>query len=240
MANVLRPVPKSHGAERLVVFHHAGGNANQFLPKLRNWQEKFDILMMDLPGRNFRIKEAAFSDPEKLFDALFDELSNLPAKPTYFLGHSMGALIAFEMAWRISEKKLFPIKRVALSALRPPGSGPKIIRLSTLPDEEFIREVESFSPFPGFVRDNPDLMKLSVQVIRNDLALMEGYQNKHKGILPVPTIVLGGEDDPKISPNDLEGWRNLVDLKGAVRVYSGAHFFIFAHLDECIGDLVRP
>ncbi len=236
---VLRPVPNSQGSERLVVFHHAGGNANQYFLKLKGWKDKFEVLMLDLPGRNFRLKEPAFTQSEELFKVLISEFENLPRKPSYFLGHSMGALIAYEMAWRILERKLFPIKRMALSALQPIHMPKARRRISTLSQAELLEEIESFSPIPGVVKDNPEILRMAVQVIRNDLSLMESYEHRRSGVLSVPTIVLGGSKDPKITPDILENWRTLVAVEGNVKIYPGEHFFIFNYLDEVIQELTR-
>lgn len=105
--------PKPQAKLRLFCFHYAGGGALSF----RSWSDSLppavEVCAIELPGRGSRLLEPPFTQLELLIQELTRILLPWLDKPFAFFGHSMGALVSFELA-RILRKE-YGLSRMALS-----------------------------------------------------------------------------------------------------------------------------
>ncbi|MGZ3803981.1 MAG: thioesterase II family protein [Pseudobdellovibrionaceae bacterium] len=238
---LIRKVPQSTGPQRLILFHHAGGSGAQYFPSLKPWTSRLEIYCLDLPGRFFRLNESPFTDIQNLISVLKDQIGRLPTLPTYFLGHSFGALIAYELAWQFAEASSLEILGLGLSALRAPS--PETLlnhrRLCALNDEELLQAIEKFTELPSLVKKEPAFLGLTLKALRNDFAIMASYQLPHAHQkLNLPSLVFGGTKDSQVSLEDLKKWHPLVETKKDPLLYEGDHFYIFKHMNEILNELL--
>jgi medium-chain acyl-[acyl-carrier-protein] hydrolase len=213
---------------RLFCLPYAGGGAAVY----RTWGDvlprSVEVCPVQLPGREMRLKERAFSSVFPLVEAMAPALVPLLDKPFVLFGHSMGALVAFELANRLRRdhnllpEVLFVSARVAPSAeLR---RGP----LSKLPDDELMEEILGLNGTDKNLLDHKELLRLTLPTLRADLALHEDYKYSEEPPLQCPIVAFGGLRDPKIDAEGLEGWRNHTSSSFARRLLAGDHFFISA------------
>src|SRR4030088_3222934 len=98
----LRPAEIDQDAAlRRFVIPHAGGGAVMY----REWQDLLPadvaVQAVQLPGRQDRAAEVAYTEIEPLTDALYEVLvAELDERPYALFGHSMGALLAYRLAVR--------------------------------------------------------------------------------------------------------------------------------------------
>src|SRR4051794_36920377 len=90
------PTPRPDARRRLFCLPHAGGGAAAF----RRWADGMaaavEVVAVQPPGRETRFREPPFTDWRSLVVSLADAL---PAdRPFALFGHSLGALLAFELA----------------------------------------------------------------------------------------------------------------------------------------------
>lgn len=242
MTQVLRKVPNSVGPQRLVFFHHAGGNGAQYFPSLKPLTSQFEIYCLDLPGRFFRLDEPIFTDLQDLTKALKEHLCELENKPTFLMGHSFGALVAYTLAWDLAKHANFPLKALGLSALKAPviDRSEHYHKMVALSDEELILEIEKFETLPEVVKREPTLLKITLNALRSDFALMASFKNSYsQQKLMVPTLILGADADPQVPAQDLDLWSGLVDMREKPLIFPGHHFYLFSHLEEAVKNLVR-
>lgn len=238
MISVLRKLPNSTGSKRLLLFHHAGGNGAQYFPALKAFAGEYEIYCMDLPGRFFRLDEEPLTSMQQLLAALKIQVASLPPLPTYFFGHSFGALVAYALAWEIH--KDIELRGLGLSALR--GSSPESRlgheRLSTMSDTELVAEIEKFQELPEVVKREPTILGLTLRALRSDFNIMASFHNPHRQEkLPVPSLVFGGTSDPQVSLQGLLEWQNLVEMKKNPLLFTGDHFYIFSQMPKVLSEL---
>src|SRR6059058_3650797 len=88
---------------RLICFPHAGGSASAYVPLARALAPEVEVLAVQYPGRQDRRHEPPIEDVNRLADLAADVLPTDSARPYALFGHSMGALVAYETALRLSQ-----------------------------------------------------------------------------------------------------------------------------------------
>jgi medium-chain acyl-[acyl-carrier-protein] hydrolase len=221
-----RPRPNPSAALRLFCFPYAGGGTAAF----RGWGDALpksvEVCPVQLPGREMRIKEAAMPSVFPLLDALAPAIGPFLDKPFALFGHSMGALVAFELARRIrrdhklNPECLFVSARVAPDILL---KGPPI---HDLPEAELIQELIRLNGTDKNVLEHTELMRMVLPTLRADLALHEEYRYPAEPALECPMVAFGGLGDIDMKGEALEAWRSHTAGPFSVRMFSGDHFFI--------------
>lgn len=222
---------------RIFCFPYAGGNSAIF----RNWAAmlgpNFEVQAVQLPGRESRFGEPAYRQLDRLIPALALALEPYLDKPFVFFGHSMGALISFELArfvrspYRVSPEQLFVAAFPAPQQYNPP------VRLHQLPEVEFIEALRHFNGTPEQVLQNQELMRLVLPTLRADFALCETYSYREGHPLECPISVYGGYQDTAIKPALLAGWEAQTSDKFRLKMLEGDHFFIQQNQAQLLQDL---
>ncbi|MEV0323684.1 thioesterase II family protein [Streptomyces sp. NPDC050658] len=214
-------------ALRLFVFHHAGGSHVPY----RQWPEllpaQWDVRLLDAPGRGRLGDLPQFDDAGRLADFFLRRLHDELEGPYAFFGHSMGALVAYEMTVRLAARgRALPLW-LGLSARGAPGPAAAPGRHHHhLPDAELQAHLELLGGTPDEVFDDPGLWALYEPLIRGDMRLVETWQpNPRTPALPVPLSVFGGSEDTSVPPRRLAGWEQRTDRFLGLRVLDGGHFY---------------
>ena len=201
---------------RMFCFAYAGGSASVF----RSWSLRdVDICPIQLPGRQNRMNEPAFTRMPALIDALEDVFSHYDDLPQVFFGHSLGAFVAYEAALRLGAVSLIVSGCPAPHLTRPKQP------VHLLPDREFMTVLDELGGIPPAIRESRDLMSLFLPVLRSDMELHETYSRPIPTRLPCDVIAFGGEDDRSVQPWQLDAWRQVSD-DFQVRFFPGGHFFL--------------
>ncbi|MBV7699711.1 thioesterase II family protein [Streptomyces sp. TRM70350] len=224
-------------APRLFCFPHAGGAASAFLPLARVLAPTLDVLAAQYPGRQDRWRERPVEDLARLADALTEQVRQ-EATGTYALfGHSMGAVLAYEVARRLADRHSIRPAALILSGRGAPGGAPNPHdRLTT--DEEILRAVRRLGGTTSRVLDDPELRDLAMPALRADYAALGSYAWTPGPPLTVPVTVLIGDSDPVVAVAHAEAWRHLTTAPTRTHVFTGGHFFLDEHLPEVAGAVV--
>lgn len=217
--------PKPNSVFRLFCFPPAGSGALFF----RNWMlsntfSEAEIYALCMPGRENRLKEPPLTSMESLIEVLLPNLVNYLDKPFLMFGHSLGAIIAFELTLKMQNQNFpLPIK-LFVSARQAPGIQPSKDRLHLLSDTALKRELRSYRGTPESVLNNKCLMELFLPIIRADLRLNETYSFNDKIRVRCPISGFAGESDPMISVSDVGRWKELTTKEFRLYTYTGGHF----------------
>jgi surfactin synthase thioesterase subunit len=211
---------------RLFCFPYAGGSVEVY----RSWQRWFpaqiDLSLVHLPGRGKRLQEQAFTRAIPLVNAIADHVGPLTASPYALYGHSMGALIAFELTRELLRRRCAGPQHLFVSGHRAPQV-PRTGRTTfRLPHDEFIGELSKLNGTPKEVLDNPELMELFIGLLRADFELVETYEYHPAAQLSCPITVYGGLNDKDVSVENCHAWKEQTSASCKVRIVSGDHFFI--------------
>jgi medium-chain acyl-[acyl-carrier-protein] hydrolase len=230
----LVPLPRPDARVRLLCFPYAGGGASAYRlwpASLPDWVE---VCAMQLPGRENRLLEPARTEIAELLPDLADAVRGQADRPFAFFGHSMGALIAYELARFLRNRELpVPIHLFA-SGNRPPHLPYETRIQSLLSDDELVAELKELGGLTQELLDNPEYLELVLPVVRADLALLERYEWTEAPPLPCPLSAYGGEEDPDVRAEDLERWRPHTAAAFAVRLFPGGHFFVHDERDRVL------
>lgn len=215
-------------AFRLFCFPHVGAGASVFNIWPAAWAPgNVELWGVRLPGREQRLSETPFQRMELLIDALYEAMAPHLNTPYAFYGHSLGTVVAFEMARRIRRGgKPGPV-RLLISAHSAPQLGLRRPPLHKLPKEEFEDELRRFAGTPDEVLQNEDLMNLMTSALRADFEVDETYSYEDKPPLDCPISAFGGRDDSDVSQADLAAWSIHTSQQFSLQMMDGDHFFVF-------------
>jgi surfactin synthase thioesterase subunit len=215
-----RPHPPG-AAVGLYCFPHAGGAPGEYV----RWAEDLPgarVAAVQAPGRASRLFEPPFTRMTELVDAVAESVPFDP--PFVFFGHSLGALVAFEVARTLRARGGPGPDRLIVSACPAPPAvvtGPELHRL---PDRKFLAEIErNWGPLPAGVQGDPDLLALTLTCFRADLEVLETYRYAPGDPLGCPVTAIGGSEDPHTAVMD--EWRHQTTGPFDRHVLPGGHFY---------------
>jgi surfactin synthase thioesterase subunit/glycosyltransferase involved in cell wall biosynthesis len=207
-------------APRLFCFPHAGGGAGQPLA-LSGWT----AVPVRLPGRESRLAEAPFERMGPLVAALAGQIDGYLDQPFAFFGHSMGAVVAFELA-RELRRRSRPLPRMLIvSGARAPQFRRHHVPPTAPSREAFVEELRRLEGIPPEVLGDAALMRAILPALEADAALYRNYIYAEGPPLSIPVRAYGGADDPNVRREHLDGWREQTTASFAVRVFPGGHFY---------------
>ncbi|MEM8504889.1 MAG: alpha/beta fold hydrolase [Cyanobacteria bacterium P01_D01_bin.1] len=210
---------------RLVCFPYAGGSAWMFRPWASQLPESVEVLAVEPPGRGKRLAEPALTHLSDIVQALGPQLLPYLNVPFAVFGHSMGALVAFEVCrWLRRSAQIVPVHFWAAAA-RAPHLAVQPPLMHTLDDEAFINRLKRYQGTPTSVLNNAELMSLVLPTLRADFTVLETYTHQPGEPFPFPITGVWGESDPIVSKADVALWQTHTS-EFALQAIAGHHFFI--------------
>ena len=217
--------PNPQARLRLFCLPYAGTSASVF----RTWSDGLpvdvEVCPVQLPGRGTRLMETPFTQPASLVQALAQALVPLLDKPFAFFGHSLGALVGFELARQLRRQSGVQPVRLFVSADGAPQLPHRGRPIHALPEREFLVELRRLNGIPGKVLEEAELMQIMLPVLRADFAVYETYVYSTEPPLNCPISAFGGLQDHRVSRGDLEAWRDQTSGSFSLRMFPGDHFF---------------
>jgi surfactin synthase thioesterase subunit len=210
---------------RLICLPHAGGGASGFHPLAALLPRDIEMLTVQLPGRESRLSEPPFRRMAPLVDALTDAIAPLLDRPYALFGHSMGALIAYELGRTFERERLALPRTTIVSGRRAPTVPNTEAPLHRLPDDQFVEAlVARYDAIPKVIRDEPELMALFMPVLKADFEVFETHHHAETSPLDCALAIYGGRDDPQT--RQMEGWADLYAGPCRTRLFDGGHFYL--------------
>jgi surfactin synthase thioesterase subunit len=225
----VRPAPDSRF--RLFVLHHAGGSPQGYRAWVRHFPADWDVCLVEAPGRGRSSGAAPFTDARELARHLCDRLAPHLDRPFGLFGHSMGALVAYEMALRLADGPA--PSWLGVSAWSPaPGIEWDHPR-HRLGDERLRESVARMGGTPAAELDDPDQWRAAAPLIRADLSMVDTWRPRPgTPRLRHALTVLGGEDDRGMPPSRLAAWRDRAEGSVRTHIFPGGHFYFVGRLRE--------
>ncbi|ONI78164.1 hypothetical protein ALI144C_32450 [Actinosynnema sp. ALI-1.44] len=230
------PFPNSPGEGRaLVCLPHAGGGASEF----GDWQshaQSLTVLAVRLPGREARIAEAAFETIDDLVDAFLPAFVPVAQRGCVLFGHSMGALVAYEVARRLQVEGLpAPLGLVVSGCVAPHVLLPE--RVHEFSDEKLVQWLIDINGVEPEVLEYPKLLELMLPTVRADMRLVDDYRYREGVRLDIPLRALCGENDLGTPIEHARGWGELTTGTFDLDVFPGDHFFFREHIPRIMSTI---
>lgn len=221
---------------RLFCLPYAGASAAVYLRWRRRLPAWVVLHPLELPGHGRRIEERLETEVERMVDGVLGEVKASLERPFAIFGHSLGAVLAFELALRLSELGL-PTPRVVLASGSDAPSCRDLSRYAALESsEDLVAELERLRGTPPEVLANRELMALTLPILRADFAACARYRSGTERRLSCPLHVLAGADDATTSET-LGAWREHTTGEFSLHVLPGGHFFLHEHEAQALAWL---
>lgn len=234
-----RPSPSAK--VRLFCFAYAGGGASIFVPWIEALAPGCEVCPVQMPGREARLPEPLLTDLR--LAAKLAAQAILPAceEPYALFGHSLGAILAYEVAQRLRKAGARSPEHLVVSARRGARVPHNGRRSGHLPDEEFKERLLELNGTPREFLENPHLVELLLPRVRQDFLLDESYQ-PDPGLEPLdcPISALGGTEDKDVPEESLRAWSEQTSGIFEMRMFPGGdHFFIQSRREELLNAIRR-
>lgn len=218
---------RSHAPSlRLFCFPYAGGSSEVYRTWQRWFPEQIDLCLVHLPGRGKRLREQAFTRTMPLVKAIADRMPPEIDAPYALYGHSMGAIIAFELARELFRRHCARPQHLFVSGRRAPQCPRTEPTTFNLPHDEFIAELRRLNGTPREILENPELLELFMGLLRADFEIVDTYQYDPMEPLSCPITVYGGLYDKEVPVESCHAWQEQTSVSCNVKMVDGDHFFV--------------
>lgn len=229
--------PDTPGGLRAYCFTHAGGDTAEYLRWQPGLGSAVRIVTVTMPGRGHRWSEPAPASIDDFADAAAEAVAGHATGPFLLFGHSLGAVVAFEVARRLrADARL--VHLVASGAAAPElMPSQRVVRAAALTGRAFAEAVGAFGGLPAEVVAAEELHDLLLPGVQADFRLVAGYRYRPAAPLPVPVTLINGVDDDHVTADRLAGWARETTGPVDVRWAAGGHFHLRTDPGPVLGVL---
>jgi surfactin synthase thioesterase subunit len=233
---VRRYHPKPNAAVTLACFPHAGGSASFFFPVSRAIAPEIDVLAIQYPGRQDRYTDTCLESIKDFADFSFEALKPWLDRPMALFGHSMGAIIAFEVAQRMERTAgVSPVVLFASGRRAPSRYRDEAVHLKD--DDALVAKLISLSGTDAKLLGDEEVLRMIMPAVRGDYTAVETYRSSPDASLNCPIVVYTGDTDPEVTPDEAADWHKHGTAGVDIKVFPGGHFFLTGHQGEIITDI---
>ncbi|MBV8932507.1 MAG: thioesterase [Kutzneria sp.] len=208
-----------------VFFPHAGGSATYYRTLAALLPPWANALAVQYPGRQDRRSEPPIDNIPELTDRIARVLSARAERPLVFFGHSMGAVLAFEVARLLEGGSDRPLAGLIVSGRHAPSVA-RVEWLHRQGDAVMIEELSALGGTHAEFLRVPELWEMVALSVRADYRAIETYKYEPGPALGCPLSVLVGAADPRVSMHDAQAWERHTSMGFRFRVFPGGHFYL--------------
>ncbi len=215
---------------KLFCIPYAGGSASVYSSWKKAFLPNIELIPIELAGKGSRFNQPLYENIEQaVSDILSIMQSKLDSSPYALFGHSMGALLSFELLHALKEQNAPMPITTFLSGKNPPHITPTTNR-HKLDGREFWEEVRSMGGTPAELMTSTELMELFTPILKRDFKLVETYvPNLNRELITAPVTVLYGTKDQTVSVDRMAEWNRYTSEEISFHNFDGGHFFIQEH-----------
>ncbi|MGA5132609.1 thioesterase II family protein [Streptomyces olivoreticuli] len=227
--------PKDDSPVRVFCFPYAGVGASMYA----KWPRTIgpaEVCLVQLPGRENRLREPHFGTYEELTEGLLEGLEPHLDRPFAFFGHCSGALPAFAAAAELARRGQRLPDRLFLSSQVAPHEGP-YGRLLDLGHDELADELVALTRAMGG-EPHPDLIDLGVGILAADIEANRRYRLDAPLRLPTTLTTIGWREDTVIPAAKTAGWREYAPVGDTREVLlDGGHYAFLDAPEALVAEL---
>lgn len=222
---------------RLFCFPYAGGSSHIFHRWPENISSKVEVCAIELPGRGHRFSEPLMTQLTAVVSAVSNAINPYLDRPYIFFGHSLGALLAYEVARSLQQTGQIEPTHLVVSGRNAPHLPVSTPPIHALPETEFIAAIRRYNGTPEAVLANSELLDLFLPVLRADFTVLNTYQYHSMPQLSCPIRVYGGTTDSHTEPASLAAWQQQTSGVFTQKLFPGDHFFLQSQQASLLRDM---
>lgn len=211
-----------------VCLPHAGGSASFYHDLAVLLDPSATVVAAQYPGRQDRLSEPPFLTIEEAAHTIAAGLQPWTGGPIVLFGHSMGALIAFEVGRWLEANQGRRVDAIVVSGCRGPSMD-RDKKYEAMDDAAVVEELKEQGGTDAELFEHPELVAMMLPAIRADYLAVERYQASGEAVVNSPVIALWGTEDPDCAADDIEAWRTHTTDGFEVHAFPGGHFFLVDH-----------
>jgi surfactin synthase thioesterase subunit len=223
----------SDEAIRLVCLPHAGGSASFYFPVSRALAPDVEVLCVQYPGRQDRRHEPNITSIPDLADQVYQALLPWADRPMAFFGHSMGAILGFELALRAAERGDLRLAHLFASGRRAP-SRYRDEQVHRRTDQEIVARLRGLKGTETAVLGDAETLSMILPAVRGDYQAIETYRHRPGAVLDVPVTVIVGDQDEMTTLEEAGDWAEHTTGPFDMSVFPGGHFYLTEHAAQVI------
>ena len=220
--------------ENIIFFPFAGGTGEFYIPWFKHFDSSVSCHYAMLSGRGRLFNKSAIDNIDEQVDVLIPEILKIADRPFSFFGHSMGALIAFELTKKLFYKHNLLPKHLFISGHRAPSLDYKRRLLHKMDKEQLIEEIKKMGSISTSGDIDLELLEPFLPTLYSDFKLCETY-NYSKGFpLPCPISILWGNNDLIIQKENINLWQLESDRDINYYSFDGDHFYLENNVNQIV------
>ncbi len=237
---IVVPRPNPAARARLICLPYAGAGTAVYRAWAESMPAHVELILVRLPGRETRLREPPFRRMAELTPELTDALRPKLDQPFFMFGHSMGALIAFDLCRRLRRLGAPLPAHLFVSGRAAPQLPSRDSPLHQLPDAEFLSMLQHrYNAIPDTIASDAAMMQLFLPILRADFSIIESFDYTPEAPLPFPISAYGGLGDERALAEELAAWRYQTQGAFSLEMFPGDHFYLQSARGELLQALAR-
>lgn len=223
---------------KLFIFPHAGGTPQYYVPFAKTFSTDIKRTAVQYPRQGGKQDFGSFTSLPDVADEIVKMVSphadgGVNGPPVFFFGHSMGGLLAFEVARRFEDAGR-PISALFVSAVAAPG----LVGYDDIPDtdEGLLAAVTTITGADPEFMKNPEFAAAILPTLRG-LKAIANYTCPPDVTLSCPIHAYYGDDDEIATADKVMPWAGRTSAGFTAREFKGHHFYLNDHLDDVVPDI---
>ncbi len=235
--NIIQNIHANPASNKAIICLPYGGGSYYVF---QNWKNSFknppNIYAVEYPGRNSRQNDPFLFTCREVAEEAYSELDTILSRyETTLFGHSLGGVVAYEIAKLISHKQPSLLAGLIISGTNPPHKRRKLTPISDLSDDAFIEKIREYGGISNVILQDKEFLTFITPVLRADFKLVETYyDDSYYQSLQVDIQTLAGAEDHSVSPDTVAAWRDCTAGTSCHTTFPGNHFFIHEHENKVI------
>lgn len=243
-ANAWLPLRKGQSGLPLFCLPHAGGSASSF----RSWQGGVPgaaVLPVQPPGRESRLREPGYETMVPLVDELATVvLAAAGDEPYAVYGHSLGALVLFELLREIRRRGAAgPVTAIVSGCIAPHCVKQDRTNVRDMTTPQVVDMLRKLGGTPPWLLQDPACLDMILPAVRADFSVKETYVYRPEPPLGLPITVVSSDADPRATHELQQRWRELTTGECRTHLLTGGHFAIFERPEvtkRLLGEALLP
>ncbi len=224
------------GKIKLFCLPYAGGSANIYMEWKKYLHPLIELNAIELAGRGPRSEVPFYKSVDEAVSDIYNRIKDDLNNCRYVIfGHSMGSVLAYELAYKIKSLQHLPPLHLFFSGRHAPQIKKDKKNLHVLPDNEFMREVIELGGTPKELLENRELLEIFLPILRADFQIVETYNYIEKNEkLDCDITILWGKQEEETTISDISLWRGHTNKSCRIHLLNGGHFFINEFMQDVV------